>query len=163
MKKLLILALILFCAAAGWSVGQRLSSDALSMAIGILFGILAGIPAALLVMAAGRRGERTPEPPKRMPQEYGGGFQAPVIVVSPPGAQYPQGYGQQSPQARRAFYLPCSFRPMHGAYESTELWESRRNGTTTSRSRCGGLFLMWFVLVFSAVEALASAAFVSVA
>jgi hypothetical protein len=111
-KRFVVVAVLLFCAAAGWSVGQRLSSDALSMAIGVVFGILAGIPAALLVMAATRRGERPSEIPKRMDLTHSSaGYQPPVIVVSPPmggyASGYANGYGQGGPKEVHG-YLPAT-------------------------------------------------------
>lgn len=100
MKRFVVVAVLLFCAAAGWSVGQRLSSDALSMAIGVVFGILAGIPAALLVMAASRRNDRPSEIPKRMDAvQSPTGYQPPVIVVSPPMGGFSNGYGNGYGQA----------------------------------------------------------------
>lgn len=35
-----------------WAIGSRLSTDAVGMGVGLVFGMLAGIPAALLVFAA---------------------------------------------------------------------------------------------------------------
>lgn len=130
MKKFFIVAVLLFCAALGWGVGQRLSSDALSMAIGVIFGILAGIPAALLVMAATRRSERSPETQRRTEGVPGGNsYQPPVIVVSPPMGGYPGGYGQPAPKEVHG-YLPAtpSFVDGHGRREfrvvgSEEEWE----------------------------------------
>jgi hypothetical protein len=55
MKRWFGLALLVFVATAGWRIGDALSPDALSMAIGVLFGVMAGVPAALLVMAGSRR------------------------------------------------------------------------------------------------------------
>lgn len=40
-----------------WRITNDLSADALGMAVGILFGMCAGIPAALLVLVAGRRSD----------------------------------------------------------------------------------------------------------
>ena len=40
-----------------WRFAMSLSSDALGMAVGVVFGILAGIPTALLVLASQRRRE----------------------------------------------------------------------------------------------------------
>lgn len=40
---------------AGWQLGGMLSTDALGMALGVLFGIMAGIPMALIALAADRR------------------------------------------------------------------------------------------------------------
>ena len=38
-----------------WRMVTSLSSDALGMAVGVVFGVLAGIPSALLVLASSRR------------------------------------------------------------------------------------------------------------
>ena len=46
-----------------WQVGGRLSADAMSMLVGLLAGSLAGIPAALLTLYAGRNSD--PPPPRR--------------------------------------------------------------------------------------------------
>ena len=46
------LALLAF---AGWQLGGMLSSDALGLALGVIFGMMAGIPAALIAMSADRR------------------------------------------------------------------------------------------------------------
>ncbi len=55
MKKLIILALLVFVGVFGYRIADSLSADAVAMAIGVLFGILAGIPTALLVVASNRR------------------------------------------------------------------------------------------------------------
>lgn len=51
----IILAGLIFVGVIAWRIGESLSSDALGMAVGILFGMSAGIPAALLVLVSGRR------------------------------------------------------------------------------------------------------------
>lgn len=97
MKRFLGLIVLVFIGTAGWRVGNSLSSDAISMAVGVLFGILAGIPAALLLLAAERR--RPARPTREYGHEYSrvGGAphhdgrylppQPPVIVVTgAPGA-----------------------------------------------------------------------------
>jgi len=55
MKNFLGLALLVGIGAAGWRIGGLLSSDAVSMAVGVLFGVLAGVPTALLLIAGNRR------------------------------------------------------------------------------------------------------------
>ena len=108
MKRWLGVAGLVFVGVAGWRIGGSLSSDALSMAVGILFGVLAGVPTALLVMAGDRRHSsmesasrsRTttlaPEvgwPPP--PHGYLAPPQAPVIVLAGnPQGGGAQGYGQ---------------------------------------------------------------------
>jgi hypothetical protein len=55
MKRTFVCMLMIFVAIAAWRIGSALSSDAISMAVGVLFGVLAGIPTALLVLASDRR------------------------------------------------------------------------------------------------------------
>lgn len=103
MKAVMVTALAVVGGALLWQIGGKLSADAVGMAVGVLFGILAGIPTALLLVYALRRQEATeqeveevqPGHPGRPPYGYG---QAPVIVLAAPmqsPASYPQpGYGQ---------------------------------------------------------------------
>ncbi len=101
MKKIALLLVVAFVAAGGWSIGSRLSSDALGMGVGILLGVLAGLPTALLVIAAGQRGGRERDEPD-FPMDRDGGYggygrfqpQAPVIVLANPGYA-PQGMAPQ--------------------------------------------------------------------
>ena len=55
MKRTFVCMLMIFVGIAAWRIGSALSSDAISMAVGVLFGVLAGIPTALLVLASDRR------------------------------------------------------------------------------------------------------------
>ena len=55
MRKFFALAALIFVGVIAWRIGGMLSSDALGMAVGMVFGVMAGIPAALLVLATGRR------------------------------------------------------------------------------------------------------------
>lgn len=72
----------------GWRIGQELSPDAIGMAIGLLFGIMAGTPAALMVLASRRREDmrhdRRPEPQRprsvHITVEH---FDQPPVVVRP--------------------------------------------------------------------------------
>jgi hypothetical protein len=107
-KRFAILAALVFLGGAGWSLGERLSADALSMAIGIFFGVLASVPAAILVLAASRRGERQPQPDRRQPGPPQAGYQTPVIVVAPPMAGYSAMHGQAGGQMAVNGYLPAS-------------------------------------------------------
>lgn len=92
MKKFIGLLFLIFIGAAGWRIGNSLSSDAISMALGVFFGVLAGIPAALLVLASDRQrptgranyayGSEYAQAPRHVPQT-----QAPVIVLNGGGNQ----------------------------------------------------------------------------
>lgn len=113
MKRWFGLALLIFVGTAGWRIGDALSPDALSMAIGVLFGVMAGVPTALLVMAGSRRrssDERTTDENARtqqgqmmrlngqMPGQMNNwqipyAQQPPIIVVAGP-----QGFGNGHPQ-----------------------------------------------------------------
>jgi hypothetical protein len=108
MKRWMALALLVFVGAAGWRIGSTLSSDALSMATGILFGVMAGVPTALLVIASNRHRStqvRTaeinprelPNHTTRLPAQYSGQAypqlnhwgmphapQPPIIIVAGP-------------------------------------------------------------------------------
>ena len=52
MKRLIGISFLLFVCAAGWHIGSVMSTDALGLALGIIFGMMAGIPAALIALAA---------------------------------------------------------------------------------------------------------------
>lgn len=92
MKKFIGLVFLIFIGAAGWRIGNNLSSDAISMALGVFFGVLAGIPAALLVLASDRQrpagranyayGVEQERMQRRAPQS-----QPPVIVLNGGGNQ----------------------------------------------------------------------------
>ena len=64
MKHWGLLIMCAFVGIAGFRIGGELSPDAMGMAIGMLFGVMAGIPTALLVLASERR-----EPSERRPFE----------------------------------------------------------------------------------------------
>ena len=56
MKQLAALALLMVGGALAWLFATRLSADALGLAVGLIFGMLAGLPLALLMVVAERRG-----------------------------------------------------------------------------------------------------------
>lgn len=100
MRQFIGVAALIVVGVAAWRVTDGMSSDAISMAVGVLFGVIAGLPAALLVMASGRRArdEERDDPRRRQAQQhpayYGPGYaQPPVIVLAQPGMQQAQGYG----------------------------------------------------------------------
>lgn len=113
MKQWIGLALLVFVGTAGWRIGSSLSPDALSMAVGVLFGVMAGVPTALLVMASGRRRRRDDEernerrqaaaahPAAWGPAGYFPPPQPPVIVLTgQAGAQGQMNSGWSAPGSR---------------------------------------------------------------
>jgi hypothetical protein len=121
MKKLMILGFLIFVAVAGWRIAERLSPDALGMLLGVVFGILAGVPAALLVLASSRRRDEAPDASRTTARmrglpygpDYAGLPQhAPVIILAgngmPAQMSGPQTLSAE-PQARYA--LPALADP----------------------------------------------------
>ena len=117
MKRMFFLILLVFVGVAAWRISERLSADAIGMALGVFFGVLAGIPVALLVMAASRRRESHDEEnagASRRGHElpahgYPTALQQPqVIVLAGPGFQQPQqnGFPQSNQMLLDATYSP---------------------------------------------------------
>lgn len=88
-KRMAGFALIGFVLFIGWQITSVLSADAVGMAVGVLFGILAGIPTMLLFLASSRNRD-TAKPKGDVHYHY---HAAPAIatnlepVVSLPGYQ----------------------------------------------------------------------------
>lgn len=106
MARIILLVCILIGAVMAVRVAERLSPDALGMGLGVLLGLLAGIPTALLVLLASRRREEALSDTRHSGRHGAPGYgqpyaalphQPPVIVVTgngvpmQPGAQL--GYG----------------------------------------------------------------------
>jgi len=108
MKKLLALSIIAAGVTLAIVVGQRMSTDAMAVVVGVVFGVAASIPTSLLIVAAtrGRRDESRysstatrsigpdPRPPAVAPQIY---------VISPP-MQHPS-------QAAAPWQIPGGMLP----------------------------------------------------
>ena len=60
MKQIIGVAIVAVLAALMWRITGHISSDALALAIGVVFGVLAGLPTAILVLASNRRREHGP-------------------------------------------------------------------------------------------------------
>jgi hypothetical protein len=96
MKKVVTVALIAFAVTLAVIIGQRMSTDAMAVVIGVACGVLASIPTSLLILAvSGRQGGRR-EREERRQREY-----PPVVIVNP---------GDNQPR-----YLPPPFQapPIH--------------------------------------------------
>ena len=55
MGKLIVIVALIIGGVSAWSVGNRLSTDAISMAIGLVFSVFALLPATVMVLATSRR------------------------------------------------------------------------------------------------------------
>ncbi len=129
MKRMIVLGGLIFVSVATWRIGNRLSADAIGMALGVLFGVLAGLPVALLVLASNRRRDRREEEDpytsqhgaqgrqRGLPPGYGYPMpmqQPPVIVLAGhPGMMaqgnqngYNNGYGYEQPYGQQQRMLP---------------------------------------------------------
>ena len=58
MKQIIVVTVLSLGGILAWQLSYRLSSDALAMAIGIVFGLLAGVPTLLLILSSQRRQPR---------------------------------------------------------------------------------------------------------
>jgi hypothetical protein len=128
--KVLGLAGIVLVGVFAFVIGQRLSADAVGMALGVLFGVLAGIPAALLVLASGARRRQEAEfdddDDDEYDEPYGGrrrrqqpGYnalpsQAPVIIFAPPGQIPPTADNGQHYVQANGYGAPASPRALPG-------------------------------------------------
>jgi len=81
-KRVLIAAGLLFVIALAVIVGLRLSTEAMAVVIGVIFGVMASIPTSLLIMAVVQRFQER----ARQEEGYRERMQPPVIVVNPGGA-----------------------------------------------------------------------------
>lgn len=118
MRRFIGLIALVFVGIIAWRIGESLSSDAISMAVGVLFGVLAGIPTALLVLVGGRRQEAAPSgggesggtrnyqqnAPRLPDNQMAYPQQPPVIVVAP--SQMP---GQMLPQQNGGYGYPAGY------------------------------------------------------
>jgi hypothetical protein len=112
MKKLIGLFLLAGGVALAVVVGQRMSTDAMAVVIGVAVGVAASVPTSLLLIALLRRGQgdgfrderRAPpdfyQPPQQQPN---------IILLDPSRLGLPQGPGQ--------FQMPLP-PPDYGAAEA---------------------------------------------
>jgi hypothetical protein len=96
MKRAITLVGIAFAVGLAVVVGNRMSSDAIALVVGVVCGVLASVPTSLLVIwAMGRRGQSMAV--ESQARNGVGGPYPPVVVVNPgPGYGMP-GYGAPPP------------------------------------------------------------------
>ncbi len=109
LKQVVILMGLVAAVILAVMIGKRMSPEALAIVVGIACGLLASLPASLLLLFVLRRDELAPAKSPR-PEEDTRRY-PPVIIVQggapqalPPGT--PSGYWPSAP-ARREFQLPA--------------------------------------------------------
>ncbi|WP_423225417.1 hypothetical protein [Candidatus Amarolinea aalborgensis] len=110
MKKLIPLTLLVFAGVLAYVVGQRMSTESMAVAIGVVVGVAASIPTSLLIASLMRRSLPTPQAPleSRPPPQA-----QPMIIVNPVAqpAQLHGGSAWQTPNQLDAVESP-SLLPM---------------------------------------------------
>ena len=118
MKHTIAIGLLVIVGVTAWQIGGKLSADAIGLGVGVLFGVLAGIPTALLLLASNRRNDAAranydAPPPPRYQQ------QPPVIVFAAPHQTQPE----YEPYGGRQGYAPAlpdaSYQPQITARSSS--------------------------------------------
>jgi hypothetical protein len=99
MKRIVVVGVLVFLGVATWHIAESLSSDAIGMALGVIFGVLAGLPAALVTFAAGRRRA-----------QYDDGFDAPRVRGDGPLLLRSTAAGDHRDGRRSASTEPASWR-----------------------------------------------------
>ena len=108
MKRFFGLALMAGVVTLAIIIGQRMSTDAMAVMVGVVFGVAASIPTSLLIALA-TRGSRRADPPYRR-DDYPYSPPAPQIYVVSPG-QLPGQAGQQQIAApQQQFSMPVPNR-----------------------------------------------------
>ena len=115
MKRLVVLVGLALLALLIWRIGSRLSPDAVGLAIGVVFGVLAGLPTAVLVLASNRRRRGDETMARTRPHGPDGAYpyggypqQPPVIVLANPAVpQQADPYAADRGQDRTVRALPA--------------------------------------------------------
>jgi hypothetical protein len=76
MGKLIAIVALIFGGVVVWNIGNRLSTDAVAMGVWLIFGVMSGVPAALLVLSTSGRTRRDDA------DEWPAGWQAGVRDVT---------------------------------------------------------------------------------
>jgi hypothetical protein len=104
MRRIVGLAFIAFTVSVGVVVGNRLSYEAMAVIVGVVCGVFAGVPTAILLLIVARRMSPQRQEHSSRPQ----GNYPPVIVISPNSGQ--PNYTRDPWYGPPAGYLPPDFR-----------------------------------------------------
>jgi len=89
-------------------IGQRMSTDAMAVMVGVVFGVAASIPTSLLIVLAAR-GSRRADPPYRR-DDFQPSPPAPQIYVVSPGAPMPGSAPQRALPEPYSYAMPTGQR-----------------------------------------------------
>lgn len=97
--------------AFAWWIGTRLSADAIGVIVGVTVGVMASIPAALLVLYAGRRNDGPADDRQCSQLQLRDSPYAPPVIIfhsAPAQLPAPQQQQWQQPAQRQATPMPAS-------------------------------------------------------
>jgi hypothetical protein len=89
MRKWTVVALLLFAVTLAAVIGTRMSTEAMSVAIGVVFGVGAGIPTSLLIASSGQRRSTPVETRVQAEPAWERRRELPPVIVVNPGGQQP--------------------------------------------------------------------------
>jgi hypothetical protein len=118
-RQIIVLLALAFVVTLGVVVGTRMSSDAIAVLVGVIAGVAASIPCALLLVVVTRRREREEEDDTYEEPRYEPSRAAPPVIVVTPGAQQQLPYGAPS-------YGPPSYGALYGDYAQLQGGRSGR-------------------------------------
>lgn len=133
MKQLTVITALMIGGLLAWLLASRLSADALGMGVGLMFGVLAGVPTALLVLASGRRRQAYDDDEEETPDPYANAYgprrlYPPVVIV----------LAQQTPQAPAGYREPVEHTAIipapAGQGSESYTWVPKGDGTYTKRT-----------------------------
>lgn len=123
MRRIIALGIIAFTITLAIVVGNRLSSEALAVVVGIVLGVLASIPTSILLLIFVRR--LVTEAPQRSqkPKQHQSVYPS-VIVINPNAGQSDRSPTPwvDEPGSRPAGYLPREFRVVGEEEEEEDDW-----------------------------------------
>jgi len=100
--------------AFAWWIGTRLSADAIGVIVGVTVGVMASIPAALLVLYAGRRNDPLADDRQcSQMQLRESPYAPPVIIFHSPPAQLPAPQNYVAPMTQQA---ATTYQPARQAF-----------------------------------------------
>ncbi len=93
MKTFVSLLIIIFCITLAVVIGNRMSTEAMAVVIGVVCGVVASIPMSIIVLLVMGRLGRQPEATRAQGMPAYGNAYPPVVIIGAGG----QGYGLHQP------------------------------------------------------------------